>query len=55
MKVRSAKNHVLVVLTPKESIAFAEKLVKAAIQSGHVEEASRPEPLDTGVMEEREL
>jgi hypothetical protein len=56
MKVRSdAKvGRVIVELSAREAVAYAQQLIKCAMASGHVEEASRPEPLDTDVMEERE-
>lgn len=33
MKVRAETDQVVVVLTPRESMAFAQQLIKAAIQS----------------------
>lgn len=34
MKIKPGKNRVLVTLTPKESMALAQQLIKAALASG---------------------
>jgi hypothetical protein len=57
MRIRAdAKTgRVIVELSAREAVAYASQLVKCAMATGQVEEASRPDPLDTDVMEDREL
>lgn len=51
MKIRSGKNQVAILLAPRESMAFAQQLIKAALASGGAVEADRQEPTEEKVEE----